>query len=155
MDIALGTDDGVFRATGDGVRQVGLGGKRVTHVAHRGDVTLAAVPGDGVYAGDRRVFEGDARSCAIGPDGALYVGVEPARLRTPAGSISSTQCAKGRTTSSSDAVATETISHSRASPTTPGLRTCGNRLAAGSTVCTIESHTSSPHSGHGPSAERP
>ncbi len=80
MRIAVGTSDGVWEATESGIVQRALAGERVTHVACSSDTILAAVPKDGVYLGDRRIFEGDARSCAIGPDGALWAGVEPAML---------------------------------------------------------------------------
>lgn len=84
MQIALGTDDGVFQFDGRKARQLGLSGTRVTHVARSGEQVLAAVPRDGVYrlAEGRveRVFSGDARSCAIGPDGSYYAGVEPAMI---------------------------------------------------------------------------
>ncbi len=80
MRIAVGTSDGVWEASDRGIEQRALAGKRVTHVARSGDTILAAVPKDGVYLGQERIFEGDARSCAVGPDGALWAGVEPAML---------------------------------------------------------------------------
>jgi hypothetical protein len=84
MAFALGTADGVWEVDDERCDRIGLAGKLVTHVARRGELTLACVPGDGLYAidasGERRVFEGDARACAIGPDAARYVGVEPAML---------------------------------------------------------------------------
>lgn len=87
MTIFIGTDDGVWIATERGAERIGLRGKRVTHVAARDGVTLAAVSRDGLYAlgdgaaeGERRLWEGDVRSCGVGPDGALYLGVEPAMV---------------------------------------------------------------------------
>ena len=83
MGITLGTDDGLWRIANGPVR-VGLQGKRVTHVAHRDGVSLAAVPRDGLYAVDadaeRLLWKGDARSCAIGDDDAWFAGVEPAMI---------------------------------------------------------------------------
>ena len=88
MEILAGTKDGVFAIGPDGCERLGLAGRRVTHVTQRpgaGErLALAAVPRDGLYAltpdGERRVFEGDVRSCAVGPDGALFAGVEPAMI---------------------------------------------------------------------------
>jgi photosystem II stability/assembly factor-like uncharacterized protein len=84
VEIFLGTDDGVWELREGGFARRGLAGVRVTHVARRGREALAAVPRDGLYlvgaAGERRVWAGDARSCAFGPDGALYVGAEPAMI---------------------------------------------------------------------------
>jgi photosystem II stability/assembly factor-like uncharacterized protein len=84
MDLVLGTGDGVWSLTGDTLERVALPGVRVHHVAWRDEVVLAAAPRDGLYrvAGGaaRRVWEGDARSCAIGADGAYYVGMEPAMI---------------------------------------------------------------------------
>ena len=81
MQLVLGTNDGVWTVRDGAPERVGLAGKRVTHVASGGEVILAALPHDGLYvcaAEERRVWTGDARSCAIGPSGAFYVGVEPA-----------------------------------------------------------------------------
>jgi len=84
MTITFGTNDGVWQLAEDTARRTGLAGKEVSHVGSRKGVTLAAVPYDGLYelsiTGERRIWEGDARSCAIGPDGKLYVGVEPAMV---------------------------------------------------------------------------
>src|SRR5690606_13127533 len=64
-------------------RRLGLEGVRVAHLAVDDGTVLAAVSGDGLYvmAGEetRRVWEGDAHSCAI-TGGAWYVGVEPAMV---------------------------------------------------------------------------
>ena len=83
MGIVLGTDDGLWRIA-NGPEQLGLLGKRVTHVAQRDGVTLAAVPRDGLYTldaeGERLLWKGDARSCAIAADGAWFTGVEPAMI---------------------------------------------------------------------------
>ena len=84
MSIVLGTNDGVWRLENGTEEPIGLAGKTVVHVANRDGRTLAAVPRDGLYeiseAGERRIWEGDARSCAIGPDGKTYVGIEPAMI---------------------------------------------------------------------------
>ena len=84
MAIVFGTDDGVWRLDGDEAERIGLAGKEISHVADRNDTTLAAVPRDGLYrissAGEGRIWEGDARACAIGPDARLYVGTEPAMV---------------------------------------------------------------------------
>ena len=81
--IVVGTDDGVRAVQDDSAQHLGLAGKRVTHVAARRGVTVATVPHDGLYQVDgdeRQLWEGDARSCAVAPDGALYVGTEPAMI---------------------------------------------------------------------------
>ena len=84
MTITFGTNDGVWQLAEDTAHRTGLAGKEVSHVGTRNGATLAAVPYDGLYelstSGERRIWEGDARSCAIGPDGKLYVGVEPAMV---------------------------------------------------------------------------
>jgi len=84
MAIMLGTNDGVWELTNGQLNRVGLAGKDVSHVATRNGTTLAAVPRDGLYAvskaGERLVWEGDARACALAPDGAFYVGTEPAMI---------------------------------------------------------------------------
>ncbi len=83
MALYFGTQDGVWIADGGKVEQIGLGGKDVSHVASRGRTVVAAVPRDGLYSvngGDRLLWQGDARSCAVGPDGKLYVGIEPAMI---------------------------------------------------------------------------
>src|SRR5688572_9414550 len=83
MSVLLGTNDGVWQLNGQAER-VGLRGKRVVHVANRGDLAVAVVPKDGLYlvAGqaDRQLWEGDARAAAIAPDGSVYVGTEPAMI---------------------------------------------------------------------------
>lgn len=84
MSVILGTSDGVWRLHDGTVARVGLRDKPVSHVADRGGKVLAAVPRDGLYAvgegEDRRLWEGDARACAVAPDGRLYVGIEPAMI---------------------------------------------------------------------------
>src|SRR5690242_4861793 len=83
MSLYIGTDDGVWRLADDAAEQIGLAGRAVSHVADRDGTVLAAVPRDGLYRvgdGERRLWEGDARACAVAPDGALYVGVEPAMV---------------------------------------------------------------------------
>jgi photosystem II stability/assembly factor-like uncharacterized protein len=83
MTVFVGTRDGLWHINGTAER-AGLAGKNVVHVADRNDLVLGAVPHDGLYevsgAGERRLWDGDARSAAIGSDGALYVGTEPAML---------------------------------------------------------------------------
>lgn len=84
MTFLLGTDDGVFEADGTDFERVALAGRRVTHLARRAGVALAALPRDGVFAleggREQRIWEGDARSVALGPDGACYIGAEPAMV---------------------------------------------------------------------------
>ena len=76
MTMILGTDSASTR--------VALAGKRVIHVAASGGTVIAAVRREGVYRVDGEVadplWEGDARSCAVAPDGTLYVGSEPAMV---------------------------------------------------------------------------
>jgi photosystem II stability/assembly factor-like uncharacterized protein len=83
MAVVLGTSDGVWRLDGQAER-FGLRGKHVVHVADRADVTVAAVPADGLYVvdgyADRRLWDGDARAAAIADDGTMYVGTEPAMI---------------------------------------------------------------------------
>ena len=82
--LILGTSDGVWQIRSGTAGRLGLAGKTAVHVADRNGTILAAVPRDGLYevseAGERRLWEGDARACAVGPDGRLYVGVEPAMV---------------------------------------------------------------------------
>ena len=97
MAILLGTLDGVWRADDDGCERLGLAGRWVNHLASRGEALLAAISGDGLYelaGGDGRlIWEGDARCCAIGPDGSYYVGSEPAMLhRRERGGDAWTRC---------------------------------------------------------------
>ena len=70
MTITFGTNDGVWQLAEDTAHRTGLAGKEVSHVGTRNGATLAAVPYDGLYelstTGARRIWEGDARSCAIG-----------------------------------------------------------------------------------------
>ncbi|MFQ6029165.1 MAG: WD40/YVTN/BNR-like repeat-containing protein [Dehalococcoidia bacterium] len=84
MGIMFGTSNGLWELTKDGCNQIGLGDKRVSHLANRDEVTLATVPHEGLYAltgsGERLVWQGDARACAIAPDGTFYVGSEPAMI---------------------------------------------------------------------------
>ncbi len=83
MNIAFGTSDGVWRLDNGKGERIGLAGKVVSHVADRSGTILAAAPRDGLYDisdTERRIWEGDARSCAIDPDGKLYVGIEPAMV---------------------------------------------------------------------------
>ena len=83
MNIAFGTSDGVWRLDNGKGERIGLAGKAVSHVANRSGTILAAAPRDGLYEisdTERRTWEGDARSCAIGPTGKLYVGIEPAMV---------------------------------------------------------------------------
>ncbi len=88
----LATRDGVFSydphesdEKGQGEAQrLGLAGKPVTHVSHNRDGVLASVPKDGLYAirgGEtQQLYEGDVRSCAVGPNGVLFLGIEPAMV---------------------------------------------------------------------------
>ena len=84
MTIVFGTRDGLWQLENGTSERIGLAGKTVSHVADRNGVILASVPRDGLYKisddGEDRVWEGDARSCAVGPDGKLYVGIEPAMV---------------------------------------------------------------------------
>ena len=84
MPIMLGTSDGVWELEEGKCTPSGLNGSVVSHVATRSGTTLAAVPRDGLYqlknGGQQRIWEGDARTCAIGPDGKFYVGIEPAMV---------------------------------------------------------------------------
>ena len=84
MAITVGTSDGVWRVEASGFEQIGLEGRAISQVAAGGGATLAAVSHDGLYrvtgAGDVRLWDGDARSCAVGPDGKLFVGSEPAMV---------------------------------------------------------------------------
>ena len=84
MAVIFGTDNGVWELTDGQYKCVGLAGKKVSHVATREGRTLATVPHDGLYtiaeAGERLIWQGDARSCAVAPDGAFYVGTEPAMV---------------------------------------------------------------------------
>ena len=84
MNVVFGTADGVWTVENDVPERLGLKGKDVSHVTTREGRILATVPNDGLYELTenevRRIWEGDARSCAIGPDGKLYVGTEPAML---------------------------------------------------------------------------
>ena len=80
----FGTTDGVWHLANGVAKRIGLAGKKVVHVADRNDTVLAAVPRDGLYRmsdpSERRIWEGDARACAIADDGKLYVGTEPAMV---------------------------------------------------------------------------
>ena len=80
----LGTNDGVWQVTDGRHERIALDGKYVSHVATSGSRIFAAVPHDGLYdvadAGEARIWEGDARSCGISPEGKLYVGTEPAMI---------------------------------------------------------------------------
>jgi photosystem II stability/assembly factor-like uncharacterized protein len=80
----FGTNDGVWTMADGRGERIALPGKDVSHVATRGGRTVAAVPRDGLYevsnGGETLVWKGDARACAIGPDGSLYVGIEPAMI---------------------------------------------------------------------------
>ena len=84
MAIVLGTNDGVWQLEDGKCTPSGLKSSVVSHVATRRGTSLAAVPRDGLYklanGGQRRIWEGDARTCAIGPDGKFYVGIEPAMV---------------------------------------------------------------------------
>ena len=84
MKVVFGTSDGVWQLDNGAPEPSGLAGKTISHVANDSGTILAAAPRDGLYeisdAGERRIWEGDARSCAIGPDGKLYVGIEPAMV---------------------------------------------------------------------------
>lgn len=84
MAIVFGTSDGVWNLEDGECNSKGLRGLTVSHVATRWGTTLAAVPRDGLYklanGGQYRIWEGDARACAIGPDGKFYVGIEPAMV---------------------------------------------------------------------------
>lgn len=84
MAMMIGTHDGVWKLAGEQVQRAGLAGKDVSHLAVRNGMTLATVPYEGLYAlheaGDRLIWQGDARACAIGPEGTFYVGTEPAMI---------------------------------------------------------------------------
>lgn len=84
MAIFFGTRDGVWQLDGASPERVTLAGKPVSHVADRNGAVIAAVPRDGLYdisgGHERRLWEGDARACAVAPDGALYAGIEPAMV---------------------------------------------------------------------------
>ena len=84
MAILFGTSDGVWQLDGRLGNRIALTGATVSHIANRSGTVLAAVPHDGLYdvsgASERRIWEGDARACAFGPDGKLYVGTEPAMV---------------------------------------------------------------------------
>jgi photosystem II stability/assembly factor-like uncharacterized protein len=93
MSLLLGTNDGVWYLDGTGER-IGLAGRPAISVAARERTLLAAVPRDGLYrlsrdggycglpdlVGAQRIWSGDARAAAVGPDGSLYVAAEPAKL---------------------------------------------------------------------------
>jgi len=83
MPLLLGTTNGVWRLNGT-AEQIGLANRKAVHVADRDGTIVAAVPKDGLYTtgldSDKRIWEGDARASAIGPDGSLFVGTEPAML---------------------------------------------------------------------------
>ena len=84
MSIVFGTSDGVWESGSGTPQRAGLPGKEVSHISTRNGLTLAAVPRDGLYelsgSVERRIWHGDARSCAISPEGKLYVGTEPAMI---------------------------------------------------------------------------
>ena len=84
MTIVFGTSDGVWRLDNGTCDRIGLAAKTASHVADRDGVTLATVPYEGLYrisdTGERRIWDGDARACAIGPGGKIYVGTEPAMV---------------------------------------------------------------------------
>jgi photosystem II stability/assembly factor-like uncharacterized protein len=84
MTLILGTDDGVWRREDSASTRMALAGKRVIHVAASAGTVIAAVRREGVYRVDAEgadpLWEGDARSCAVAPDGTLYVGSEPAMV---------------------------------------------------------------------------
>lgn len=89
MPPILGTNDGVWEISGKRGRQIGLKGRRISHAAVRVPWLIACVPHDGLYARNgsdfARIWEGDARACAVSPDGTLYVGSEPAMVHWSAG----------------------------------------------------------------------
>jgi photosystem II stability/assembly factor-like uncharacterized protein len=84
VGVVVGTADGVWLVDGEGFERAGLEGKAISHVGAGNGTILAAVSHDGLYvlkgAGGERIWEGDARACAVGPDGAIYVGAEPAMV---------------------------------------------------------------------------
>ena len=84
MTILFATNDGLWEWVGGQFHQVGLAGKNISHVSLYQGTTLAAAPYDGLYtlsdAGDRLVWQGDARACAMAPDGTFFVGTEPAMI---------------------------------------------------------------------------
>lgn len=85
MTIALGTNDGVWMLEdGKFTSNALLRGAKVNHVATRNGTILASIPGDGLYklgnGNQHRIWEGDARACAIGPNGTYYLGIEPAMV---------------------------------------------------------------------------
>jgi photosystem II stability/assembly factor-like uncharacterized protein len=84
LSLVFGTGDGIWQLGDGAADRIGLTGKTVSHVADRNGAVLAAVPRDGLYktsdAGDHRVWEGDARACAVATGGKLYCGIEPAMV---------------------------------------------------------------------------
>ena len=84
QDLILATGDGVWSLRENAAERIGLAGKIAVHVANRNGTVLAAVARDGLYeiseSGERRIWDGDARATAIGPDGNFYVGTEPAMV---------------------------------------------------------------------------
>lgn len=84
MPVMMGTSDGVWKWIDHQPQRIGLAGKATCHVANHDGITLAAAPYEGLYAitdaGERLLWQGDARACAIAPDGAFFVGTEPAMI---------------------------------------------------------------------------
>ena len=85
MTVVFGTSDGVWQLDdGGAASRLGCAGKRISHVARRNSAVVAAAPQDGLYElgteGERCLWQGDARACAVSPAGHLYVGTEPAMI---------------------------------------------------------------------------
>lgn len=84
LGLLIGTDGGLLELIpGDEPRQ-GFASGTVVSIDYRDGVALAAVPQAGAWMHDgqawRLVWEGQARSVRVAPDGALFVGAEPAAL---------------------------------------------------------------------------
>jgi photosystem II stability/assembly factor-like uncharacterized protein len=98
MPLLLGTTNGVW-ALNRRPEQIGLANRKTVHVADQDGTILAAVPKDGLYTigadTDQRVWDGDARASAVGPDGSFYVGTEPAMVfRSDDRGTSWTRCSR-------------------------------------------------------------
>ncbi len=93
--ILVGTDDGLLQVVPGEQPQRALEGLPVTSLDHREGISLAGVPGSGVWVqlserrrrlargggpGWQRLWEGNARCVRVAPGDDLYIGVEPAAL---------------------------------------------------------------------------
>jgi hypothetical protein len=98
MPLLLATTNGVWALNGK-PEQIGLANRKTVHVADQGGTILAAVPKDGLYTTgadtEQRVWDGDARASAVGPDGSFYIGTEPAMVfRSDDRGASWTRCSR-------------------------------------------------------------